>query len=230
VGSVDRDDEFAGFVRGHAPRLIRSAWLLVGEWPAAEDLVQTALERTWPRWAKLADDGQRLAYVHRVITRSYLRGRRRKWTGEIPTDKLPQLAVPDELDPAEMHAELIGAIRKLPPRQRAVIALRYLADLTEAQTAVAMHCSLGTVTKYASRAVAALRTDARLAELFAQENTYTARASTPPYLVSSACRATTVRAERSDTSWATREHGGDRHHGLLISESGRVRPARCPPR
>jgi RNA polymerase sigma-70 factor (sigma-E family) len=165
------EDEFDGFVRGHAPRLIRSAWLLVGEWPAAEDLVQTALERTWPKWAKLADDGQRLAYVHRVITTSYLRTRRRKWVGEIPTEDVPQPTVPDDSDAAETHAELLGAIRKLPPRQRAVIALRYLADLTEAQTAAAMRCSLGTVKRYTSRALETLRADARLADLFAEENT-----------------------------------------------------------
>lgn len=165
------EDDFDGFVRSHAPRLIRSAWLLVGEWPAAEDLVQIALERTWPRWAKLSDDGQRLAYLNRVITTSYLRGRSRKWTGEIPTGVLPQLATPDELGTAEVHAELIGAIRKLPPRQRAVIALRYLADLTEAQTAAAMHCSLGTVKRYTARALATLRADAHLADLFAEENT-----------------------------------------------------------
>jgi RNA polymerase sigma-70 factor (sigma-E family) len=168
---VGSEDDFDGFVRGHAPRLIRSAWLLVGEWPAAEDLVQVALERTWPKWAKLADDGQRLAYVHRVITTSYLRSRRRKWTGEIPADELPQHAVPDALDAAETHAELITAIRKLPPRQRAVIALRYLADLTEAQTADAMHCSLGTVKRYTARALATLRADGQLAALFTEENT-----------------------------------------------------------
>lgn len=51
MGSGAGEDEFDAFVRSHAPRLIRSAWLLVGEWPAAEDLVQIALERTWPRWA-----------------------------------------------------------------------------------------------------------------------------------------------------------------------------------
>ena len=171
MGSVAGEDEFDGFVRGHAPRLIRSAWLLVGDWPAAEDLVQIALERTWPKWTKLADDGQRLAYVHRVITTSYLRARRRKWLGEIPTDDIPARLVSDESDAAEVHAELIGAIRKLPPRQRAVVALRYLADLTEAQTAAAMRCSLGTVKRYTSRALETLRADARLGDLFAEENT-----------------------------------------------------------
>lgn len=56
---------------------------------------------------------------------SYLRGRRRRWTGEIPTYDPPHIATSDELGTAEVHADLIGAIRNLPPRQRAVIALRY---------------------------------------------------------------------------------------------------------
>ena len=132
--------------------------------------MQTAFEKTWPRWGRLADDGQRLAYLHRVVANAFMRGRRRKWTGEIATSELPQCAAADETDALVLRASVVAAVRGLPPRQRAVIALRYLADLTEAQTAAAMRCSTGTVKGYSARALAALRADPAVAGLFAEES------------------------------------------------------------
>jgi RNA polymerase sigma-70 factor (sigma-E family) len=163
-------EQFDGFVRSASPGLLRAAWLLVGDWPSAEDLVQTAFERTWPKWTKLTDDQQRLAYLHRVLTNSFLRGRRRRWVGEVAVGDLPQLAGLDETDGLVLRAGLLAAVRRLPPRQRAVIALRYLADLTEAQTAEAMRCSVGTVKSYSARALTALRTDPATAELLTEES------------------------------------------------------------
>jgi RNA polymerase sigma-70 factor (sigma-E family) len=164
------EEGFDGFVREASPRLLRAAWLLVGDWPAAEDLVQTAFEKTWPRWGRLHDDKQRLAYLHRVLTNAFLRGQRRKWMGEIATGDLPHLAAADETEALVLRASVLAGIRRLPPRQRAVIALRYLADLTEAPTAAAMRCSTGTVKSYSARALAALRADPAVAGLFAEES------------------------------------------------------------
>lgn len=170
VGDVPvAEDEFDRLVREASPALLRAAWLLVGEWPAAEDLVQTAFERTWPRWKKLTDDDQRRAYLHRVLTNAFLRGRRRKWLGEIPVANLPQPTDPDGSEAVVLRTAVLAAVGRLPPRQRAVIALRYLADLTEAQTAAALHCSVGTVKGYSARALAALRTDSTVTNLFAEE-------------------------------------------------------------
>lgn len=163
------EEQFDGFVHSASPGLLRAAWLLAGNWPAAEDLVQTAFERTWPRWAKLADDQQRNAYLHRVLANAFLKGRRRKWVGELPVAQVPQLASWDESDAIAVRAGLLAAVRRLPARQRAVIALRYLADLTEPQTAAAMGCSVGTVKSYSSRALAALRADPAIADLFTEE-------------------------------------------------------------
>ena len=163
------EERFDGFVREASPGLLRAAWLLVGDWPAAEDLVQTAFEKTWPRWGRLLDDRQRLAYLHRVLTNTFLRGQRRKWLGEIATGDLPHRATVDETDALVLRTSVLAAVRGLPPRQRAVIALRYLADLTEAQTAAAMHCSTVTVKGYSARSLAALRADPAVAELFAEE-------------------------------------------------------------
>jgi RNA polymerase sigma-70 factor (sigma-E family) len=166
---VAREEEFDGFVRKASPGLLRAAWLLSGDWPAAEDLVQTAFEKTWPRWHRLPDDQQRLAYLHRVLTNAFLRSQRRKWTGEIATGDLPHRAAADQTEALVLRASVLAAVRGLPPRQRAVIALRYLADLTEAQTAAAMRCSTGTVKGYSARALAALRADPAVAGLTAEE-------------------------------------------------------------
>jgi len=118
------EERFDGFVREASPGLLRAAWLMVGDWWAAEDLVQAAFEKTWPGWGRLADDGQRLAYLHRVVANAFMRGRRRKWTGEIATSELPQCAAADETDALVLRASVVAAVRGLPPRQRAVIALR----------------------------------------------------------------------------------------------------------
>jgi RNA polymerase sigma-70 factor (sigma-E family) len=142
---------------------------LVGDWSAAEDLVQGAFERTWPRWSKLSDDEQRRAYLHRVLTNLFLRGRRRRWIGEIATGDLPQRPEDEHIDELVLRASVLTAVRRLSPRQRAVIALRYLADLTEAQTAAALGCSVGTVKGYSARALAALRADPAMLELLAEE-------------------------------------------------------------
>jgi RNA polymerase sigma-70 factor (sigma-E family) len=163
------EEAFDGFVRAASPGLLRAAWLLAGDWAAAEDLVQTAFEKTWPRWDSLADDDRRRAYLHRVLTNAFLRGRRRKWLGEIVTGDLPHRTAADETDALVLRAVVLTAVRGLPPRQRTVIALRYLADLTEAQTAAAMSCTTGTVKGYSARALAALRADPSVANLFAEE-------------------------------------------------------------
>ena len=97
--------------------------------------------------------------MHRVLTNSFLRGRRRKWVGEIATRDLPEPAPRDETDAVVLRMGVAAAVRRLPPRQRAVVALRYLADLTEVQTAAALGCSLGTVKRYHTRALTALRAD-----------------------------------------------------------------------
>jgi DNA-directed RNA polymerase specialized sigma24 family protein len=102
------EERFDGFVREASPRLLRTAWLLVGDWPAAEDLVQTAFEKTWPRWGRLLDEKQRLAYLHRVLTNAFLRGQRRKWMGEIATADLPHGAAVDQIDALVLRHQCLG--------------------------------------------------------------------------------------------------------------------------
>ena len=163
------EDEFDRLVGEASPVLLRAAWLLVGDWSVAEDLVQTAFERTWPRWTKLADDDQRRAYLHRVLVNAFLRGRRRRWAGEIPMLELPDLSTVDEADATVLRAAVLAAVRRLSRQQRAVIGLRYLADLSEVQVAAALGCSVGTVKSYSARALMRLRADPSLTDLFAEE-------------------------------------------------------------
>ena len=159
-------DEFGSFVRTHARELQRTAWLLTGDWHSAQDLVQTALVSSWRRWDTITDAP--VAYVRRVLLTDYLRGRRRRWTGEIATAELPEQVV-DDGEGHDLRLQLQRALAALPPRQRAVIALRYFADLTEAQTADTLGCSVGAVKSHTAKAFATLRSAAGLAELLTQE-------------------------------------------------------------
>jgi RNA polymerase sigma-70 factor (sigma-E family) len=153
------DDAFADFVRQRSPALLRSAWLLTGDWHAAHDLVQTALEKSWPRWGRRIDNPD--AYVRRVLTTTYLSWRRRRWTGELPSPQPPERPATDDL--ADLRLTLLGALARLTPRQRAVIVLRYYDDLSEAETAAVLGCSVGSVKSHSSRGLAQLRATPGLA-------------------------------------------------------------------
>lgn len=148
-------DGFAEFVRDRSRELLRAAWLLTGDWASAEDLVQVALSSAWPRWRAL--DAPH-AYVHKIMLTSYLRARRRRWGGEIPVGQLPdELATADDYAAAELRGDVARALSVLPARQRAVIVLRFFADLSEAETARVLGCSVGSVKTHASRALSTLR-------------------------------------------------------------------------
>jgi RNA polymerase sigma-70 factor (sigma-E family) len=157
---VQEPEGFALFVREHSRRLLRSAWLLTGDWPAAEDLVQASLTKTWRRWESIEVAAPaREAYVRRVMTTTFLAGRRRRWHGEIATAAVPEpRGELGGLDRVDERLALLAALATLPPRQRAVVVLRYFNDLTESQTASAMGCSLSTVKTHSTRALQVLRT------------------------------------------------------------------------
>ncbi len=163
-GRPSEPDGFRDFVEARSTALLRSGWLLTGDWPSAEDLVQTALAAAWPRWATLTDAPE--LYVRKIMVNTFLRWRQRRWNGEIATGRLPELqAYGDAFAQIDARQALIGALDRLPPRQRAVVVLRYFGDQTEAQTAAAMGCSVGAVKAHASKALARLRDTPGLAEL-----------------------------------------------------------------
>lgn len=159
---------FTEFVMGRSGALFRTAVLLTRDPHSAQDLLQTALTKVWRNWDRI--EGEPEAYTRKVVLNQFLTDRSRRWTGEHPTEVLPETPVHDRLgrvpeDPAHVVTDretLSDAIDALPPRQRAVVVLRYYHDLSEAQIAEAMGTSAGTVKSQHSKALAALRISEQL--------------------------------------------------------------------
>ena len=152
--------EFTAFVAARTPALLRTAYLLTGDWAAGEDLLQTTLEQCWRRWNRLGEHPE--PYVRRAMLRTFLSWRRRRWTGETPTEQLPELAGADAMSAYDEREQLWRALQRLPRGQRAVIVLRYFDDLSEQETAAVLGIAVGTVKSQASKALAALRVDESL--------------------------------------------------------------------
>jgi len=152
---------FAEFVALRGQALQRTAYLLTSDWALAEDLVQTALARAYPRWNRIvADDPE--AYMRRVLVNTWSSWWRRRWRGEVPTERLPEHAAGDAFASSDRRDALRTALEKLPKRQRAIVVLRYHEDMSETQVAHALGISVGTVKSQASRALAKLRDDTAL--------------------------------------------------------------------
>lgn len=162
----DEPPGFRDYVAARQRALLRTARMLTGNQHTAEDLVQTALERVWPRWSRIVRDGDPDAYVRRVMVNTYSTWWRRKWRGEAPTAELPDVAAPDAYADADLADALRRLLPTLTPRQKAVVVLRFYEDLSEAATADALGCSVGTVKSQTSKALARLRTmaDPRVTE------------------------------------------------------------------
>lgn len=161
---------FREFVEIRSASLLRSAWLLTNDWQAAHDLVQTSLLKTWPRWDKLVRRDRPELYVRRVMLNTYLSWRDRRWNDERPAALLPEPGVEgDPLGATDLRVTLVAALAMLPPRQRATVVLRYFDDLTEADTALALGCSVGTVKTQCSRAMHTLRAMPALADVLDAE-------------------------------------------------------------
>ncbi len=152
-------EEFRQYVAARSAALLRTATLLTGDRGLAEDLVQTALARTYLSWGRIRDREAVDAYTRRVLVTTYATWWRRKWRGEVPAGRLPDRAGPDPYAQVESGAALRAALARLPRRMRAVVVLRYWDDLSEAEVARLLGCSTGTVASQASRGLAKLRAD-----------------------------------------------------------------------
>jgi RNA polymerase sigma-70 factor (sigma-E family) len=159
------ENGFHDFVVVNQRALLRSAWLLERDWAEAEDLVQHALTQAWRRWELVAAADSPHAYVQRILFTAFLKRRQRTWTFN------PTLANPrnhsdpwdgDGQERSAIRADLHRAVARLPKRQRAAVVLRYFLDLSEADTAKIMGCSVGAVKSHCSRAIRALRDDGGL--------------------------------------------------------------------
>lgn len=153
---ADRPD-FSEFVAVRSGALLRTAYLLTGDWTSAEDLLQTALVKCWRSWSRVTEHPE--PYVHKTLVNTFLSGRRRRWIGEEPRSEVPESPAADDTTGTLDRGVLWPALRRLPPRQRAVVVLRYYDDLSESDTARVLGISVGTVKSQASKALAALRVD-----------------------------------------------------------------------
>jgi RNA polymerase sigma-70 factor (sigma-E family) len=155
--------EFEDFARAHGDQLLHAAYGLCGDWQHAEDLVQQALTSVATRWPRI--HGNPAGYAYRCLVRASIdRWRALRRRAEAVTDPatINAIAPPGPVpgDGVENRLTVGAALQALPPRQRAIVVLRYLQDLSESDTASVLGISTGAVKSGASRALARLRADA----------------------------------------------------------------------
>ncbi|TMR98353.1 SigE family RNA polymerase sigma factor [Nonomuraea basaltis] len=170
---MDRNDSFREFVAGHQQALMRTAYLLTGDAHQAEDLLQSVLLKVLGRWSRLSRVERPEAYVRKALLNQHISWRRRRGRTELPTADPPDRPYSSE-DSTIVRLVMRRALMRLPPRQRAVIVLRYYEDRTERETAELLNCSIGTVKSQAHYALARLRELApelapKLADMEAEE-------------------------------------------------------------
>ncbi|AIR99304.1 SigE family RNA polymerase sigma factor [Streptomyces glaucescens] len=157
---------FSSYVRARQPMLLRTARSLTANPCDAEDLLQTALTKTYVAWDRIEDHRALDGYVRRALLNTRTSQWRKRRVDEFTCDELPEPEpVSGGNDPAErqaLHDAMWRAILRLPARQRAMVVLRYYEDLSEAQTAEVLGVSVGTVKSAVSRALGKLREDPEL--------------------------------------------------------------------
>ncbi|MFG2355124.1 SigE family RNA polymerase sigma factor [Streptomyces sp. NPDC048521] len=165
-GGTPTYPSFTSYVRARQPVLLRTARSLTANPSDAEDLLQTALAKTYVAWERIEDQRALDGYVRRALLNTRTSQWRKRRVDEFACDELPELEpVPGDDDPAErqaLHDAMWRAVVKLPARQRAMVVLRYYEDLSEAQTAEVLGVSVGTVKSAVSRALGKLREDPEL--------------------------------------------------------------------
>jgi RNA polymerase sigma-70 factor (sigma-E family) len=139
---VTAAEGFVEFAKAASPRLRRTAFLLCGDWHTAEDLLQTTLAKVFVSWHKIRRQDAVYAYATRTLVNTYLADRRLKRAGEVLTSRVPECLV--EVPAPETRMVVLDALAALPPGGRAVVVLRYWADLSVEQAATVLGCSPGT--------------------------------------------------------------------------------------
>ena len=158
-------EAFRAYVAARSPALLRTAYLLTGSRADAEDLLQTALAKTYLAWDRIREREAVDGYVRRVLVNTQTSRWRRRRVDEYPTAELPERGSGrDAAEDLALHDALWTALAGLPKRQRATVVLRYYEDLSETETAHVLGVSVGTVKSTTSRALAKLRDTAGLRE------------------------------------------------------------------
>lgn len=155
---ADRDRDFTAYVQARQRALARFAYLLTGDPHSAEDLLQSSLAKVYRNWDRICAVEAPDAYVRRLMVNEHTSWWRRQWRHrEISGSPLIEVIDPAVPTAPAHDLDLWNHVRSLAPQQRAAVVLRYYEDLSEAQTAQVLGCSVGTVKSHTSRAIAALR-------------------------------------------------------------------------
>jgi RNA polymerase sigma-70 factor (sigma-E family) len=158
-GDGANHEEFREYVVARGAVLLRMAHQLAGNPADAEDLLQTALVKTYLAWDRIHDRSALDGYVRRAMVNINISWWRRRKLEEYPSEEIPEVAVGEAGGHGHVYELLEQALDKLPARQRTAIVLRYYEDMTEPEIAKALGISIGTVKSTVSRAMAKLRGD-----------------------------------------------------------------------
>jgi RNA polymerase sigma-70 factor (sigma-E family) len=159
------DGEFREFMHARWPAMVRLGYALTGDQGHAEDVAQAAFARAYASWPRVRRSGDPDAYVRQIVINENRNRFRKHRVAERLTDSaLIDVAWTDATREYDERSVLIAALRRLGPRQRAVIVLRYWMDMSEQETAAVLNCSVGTVKSQASRALATLRQTTELVD------------------------------------------------------------------
>jgi RNA polymerase sigma-70 factor (sigma-E family) len=159
--STAADQEFREFMDGRWPAMVGLAYGLVQDFGQAQDIAQAAFARAYASWRRVIKAADPDACLRRIVVSESRRRFRGQRAAEVLLGVAPGSATPDTAAEPEEQATLLSALRELPARQRAVVVLRFWLGLSEADTAAALGCSVGTVRNQASRAPVTLRASAR---------------------------------------------------------------------
>ncbi len=150
--------EFAEYFRARRDAVRRTAYLLCGDWHRADDHAQAAFVALHRNWRKIRDRAALDAWMRRTLVRAVVDESRRPWRRERSTAEHPDtVGAPARRDAVATRHVLVDGLRAVPPRQRAVLVLRYLEGLDVAGTAAALGCTEGTVKSQTAHGLAALR-------------------------------------------------------------------------
>jgi RNA polymerase sigma-70 factor (sigma-E family) len=149
------DDDFVEYARASASQLRRTAYLLCRDWDLAADLTQTTLARMFVQWQRITRRDNPHAYARQVLSRAFLDHHRTKRSHEVVTAEFGD--VPGTNEDSDLRLTLIDALGRLPPRDRAIVVLRYWEDLSVESVAEILGLPVGTVTSQSARSLARLR-------------------------------------------------------------------------
>jgi RNA polymerase sigma-70 factor (sigma-E family) len=149
------DGEFADYMTARLPALRRLAFVLCQDWHRADDLAQAAAIKAYTHWARVARADNTDAYVNAIVVREFLHDRRSAWARLVSLTDAPETTARQSDHDGSL--DLRSAVGALPPRQRAVLVLRFYCDLNVFQTAAALGCTPGTVKSQTAKALDSLR-------------------------------------------------------------------------